>query len=74
MRTLGTAIRDAASWLGVSQATTQGKLHVSVWRRLPLPGRSVICAAAEKARARISNVTINPAMPDAAKIKATITN
>jgi hypothetical protein len=38
MRTLGAAIRDAAGWLGVSQATTQGKLHVSVWRRLPLPG------------------------------------
>src|SRR6266853_3464384 len=38
------------------------------------PGRSVNCAAAEKARACISNVTISPAMPDAAKIMATIMN
>ena len=30
--------------------------------------------ADEKARARISKVTISPAMPDAAKIMATITN
>jgi hypothetical protein len=38
------------------------------------PGRSVNCAAPEKARVRTSNVAINPVMPDAARIIATIMN
>jgi hypothetical protein len=54
-------------WLGMIFASQAGACCRS-------PGRSVNCAAAEKARARISNVTISPAMPDAAKIMATIMN
>ena len=39
-----------------------------------LAGRSVNCAAGEKARIRISRVTTSPAMPDAARIMATMMN
>jgi hypothetical protein len=38
------------------------------------PGRSVNCAAGEKARLRIPTVTSRPAIPDAAKIMATRIN
>jgi hypothetical protein len=37
-------------------------------------GRSVNCAAGEKARMRISSVTTSPAIPDAARIMATMMN
>ena len=37
-------------------------------------GRKVNCAAGEKARARISNVMTSPAIPDADRIMATMTN
>jgi len=39
-----------------------------------IPGRSVNCAAEEKARRLMSNVIARPVIPDAAKIIATTTN
>jgi hypothetical protein len=43
-------------------------------REVSMPGRSVNCSAPEKARVRIIKVATSPAMPDAARIMATMMN
>ena len=64
----GPSARRSNPWRGIFTDCKAG------FRSLGAYGRSVSCASGEKARVLISNVTIRPAKPDAAKIMATMIN